>query len=327
MKRTTEFSPPALLRSRHIQSVLADSTLRRSLILRRAKAMLRASSSQVLDCGEGVRLQGYYAPNPAGSGRLCVLIHGWLGSAESTYLLSAASCLWRQGFDLFRLNLRDHGDTHDLNEGLFHSCRIREVVGAVRSIQERFPHERLFLGGFSLGGNFALRVAARAPDAGVRLEHAVGVCPVLYPPSAMTAIDTGLPAYRLFLVAKWQRSLARKQRAFPHLRILESAPRHRSVGEMTDHFVRECTEYPDLMTYLEGYAITGDALSGLTVPSTIIMSLDDPLIPASDLRDLATPTCLRTETTPRGGHCGFVMNRRLESWADRRMAEIFQSAP
>ena len=84
---------------------------------------------------------------------------------------------------------------------------------------------------------------------------------------------------------------------------------------------------PRPATYLEGYTVTGDALSSLAVPSTIIASLDDPLIPASDIRHLASPGCLHVETPRYGGHCGFVMNRRLESRADYWMSEIFQSAP
>jgi uncharacterized protein len=327
MKQTTAFTPPALLKNRHIQSILADSKLRRTWIVHRARNMLKASSPYVLDCGDGIRLQGYHCSSGPGSRDLCILIHGWEGSSESTYLLSAAGHLWNRGYDVFRLNLRDHGNTEALNEGLFHSCRIQEVVGAVRCIQQRFTHKRCFLAGFSLGGNFALRVAVRAPDAGIRLHYVVAVCPVLYPPNAMAALETGPRAYHLHLMRKWQKSLLAKQRAFPHLKALENASKFNRLGKMTSYFVEEFTDFPDLMTYLRGYAITGDALSPLAVPSTIIASLDDPLIPASDLRHLASPGCLCLETSRHGGHCGFVMNRQLESWADYRMEELFQTAP
>ena len=288
--------------------------------------MIRASSPHVLDCGDGVRLQGYHCSNDAGSGDLCILIHGWEGSSGSTYLLSAASHLWDRGYDVFRLNLRDHGGTHALNEGLFHSCRVKEVVGAVKCIQQRFPHQRCFLAGFSLGGNFALRVAVRAPDAGIRLHHVVAVCPVLYPPNTMAALETGPRVYHHHLLRKWHRSIQAKRKAFPHSKALKNAPEFTSLLKMTGYFIDEFTDFPDLMTYLTGYAITGDALSTLEVPSTIIMSQDDPLISASDLRHLASPGCLRVETPRHGGHCGFIMNRQLESWADYRMAEIFQEA-
>ena len=68
-----------------------------------------------------------------------MLLHGWEGSADSTYLLSLAQSLFAAGFEVVRLNLRDHGATHHLNRELFHSCRLPEVVGAVRALARKFP--------------------------------------------------------------------------------------------------------------------------------------------------------------------------------------------
>ena len=100
----------------------------------------------MLDCGEGVRLSALHANQEASNGpaaaRLVVLLHGWEGSANSLYVLSLGQYLFDRGYDVLRLNLRDHGDSHHLNEGIFHSCRIAEVVGAVRCIQDRNPGPR-----------------------------------------------------------------------------------------------------------------------------------------------------------------------------------------
>ena len=60
-----------------------------------------------------------------------MLFHGWEGSVDSTYVLQTGSRLLADGWDVFRLNFRDHGDSHRLNEALFHSCRIDEVVHAL----------------------------------------------------------------------------------------------------------------------------------------------------------------------------------------------------
>ena len=92
---------------------------------------------------------------------LVILLHGWEGSADSMYVLSLGSYLFELGCDVYRLNFRDHGPSHHLNEEIFHSCRLDEVVGAVRAIQRALRSTRRSTG-FSLGGNFALRVAARA---------------------------------------------------------------------------------------------------------------------------------------------------------------------
>ena len=135
----------------------------------RATALLRASREMVLDCGDGVRLQAFHAAAAGGEGRVAVLLHGWEGSADSTYVLALAQQLYDRGFDVVRLNLRDHGATHHLNRELFHSCRLPEVVGAIRRIQLMFPGKPLHLAGFSLGGNFMLRAAAQAEQAGLEL--------------------------------------------------------------------------------------------------------------------------------------------------------------
>ena len=56
--------------------------------------MRAASEELLLDCGDGVTLQAFHS-SPAKRGRepgkrLAVLLHGWEGSADSTYLLSLA---------------------------------------------------------------------------------------------------------------------------------------------------------------------------------------------------------------------------------------------
>ena len=323
------FSPPYLLRNPHTQSILNSIKLRRPIVAHRAREMRAAAESHILECGDGVRLQGYFSghnskPHNPHPNDLCILIHGWEGSSESSYLLSAAGKLWDRGMDVFRLNMRDHGPTHHLNEGLFHSCRIDEVVGAVKYIQEQFPHNRLFLVGFSLGGNFALRVAARARAAGIALDKAVAICPVLYPPHTMHAMETGLKIYHFYFMKKWRNSLRIKRRYFPHLKALERTSGFKTISHMTEYFVENFTDFPDMRTYLKGYAITGKVLQNLDVSSVIIASTDDPIIPAKDLQNLASPNSLKIETTRYGGHCGFLQNFRLTSWMDQKIVNLFQ---
>ena len=100
-------------------------------------------------------------------------------------VVSIGGLLFAAGFSVFRLNFRDHGGTFELNHGLFHSCRIADVVGALTAVTRAHTAPRTFLVGHSLGGNFALRAAARAPRAGLAVDRVVAVCPVLRPASTM----------------------------------------------------------------------------------------------------------------------------------------------
>ncbi|MGH8249629.1 MAG: YheT family hydrolase [Steroidobacteraceae bacterium] len=321
----TEFRPPAWLANRHLQSVLSSLPLRRAAVERRAAAVIAASRELVLDCGDGVRLMGWHAAPAAGStrapARLAVLLHGWEGSSDSLYVLSIAQLLHERGLSVLRLNLRDHGGTHSLNRDLFHSCRLDEVVGAVRRLRALDPGSELALAGFSLGGNFCLRVGARAAEAGIRIARIVAVCPVLEPSTTLAALERGPSIYRQYFMMKWRRSLRAKQQSWPAVYDFGALLAEPSLTAMTGRMVLKYTDFPDLATYLRGYAITGSVLERLEAPTHIVASRDDPMILAHDLERLARSPSLRLTVTARGGHCGFMDAIGGPSWIDRLIVD------
>jgi len=312
------FTPPIGLRGPHVQSIIARVGLRRSRVRSAAQPFLDASEDLVADVGSGVRLLVHHTPPPQPArGRTAILLHGWEGSAMATYILSASMRLGNAGYRIVRSNLRDHGPSHHLNEDLVHSCRLREVSDAVAWVQARYPQEKLVLIGSSLGGNFSLRIAAQAQDANLEIERVVAICPVLDPEETMHALDHGSPIYQRYFMHRWRQSLELKKSAFPKRYDFTRLERFRTLGAMTDHFVRHYTEYSDMPTYLRGYALTGERLSALEVPSIMLLAEDDPVIPVGALDRVARPDALRIDRTTYGGHCGFIEDYRLNSWSDR----------
>jgi uncharacterized protein len=314
----TNFDPPRILRHPHVQSLLGSWPLRDWLARKRAAGLLAASTPEILSCGDA-RLLGHFSRNGGAARGLVVLLHGWEGSAQSQYMLSTGALAHSVGYDVFRLNFRDHGATHRLNEGLFHSCRLDEVARAVAEVAFRHPAPRLVLVGYSLGGNFALRVAAHAPQMGLRVDRVVAVCPVLRPHSTMQALESGLFVYRSYFLRRWRRSLLAKAAAFPKLYDFGKLERFPTLTATTAFFVERYTEFPSLDAYLDGYSLTGNTLAGLTVPSRLILADDDPVIPSADLAHVARSDALEITMVPRGGHCGFVESFLLRSWLDRQL--------
>lgn len=316
------FSPPRLLRSADVQAALANSVFRRRLVLREADSLLAASEQLLIECADGVRLTAHHTAPRVTNGRVAILLHGWEGSSQSLHVLSAADRLWRAGLRVVRINMRDHGGSHHLNRAIFHSCRLAEMVDAVHWVSNRFAGEALCLAGYSLGGNFALRIAA-AEGKSLNLSRVVAICPVLDPEETMLALDSGSLIYRQYFLSKWRRSLEAKARAFPGDYDFGPLSRFRSLRDMTDFFVTRYTEFPDLQTYLRGYALTGDRLAGLTVPSSILLAEDDPVIPAGALARVASPPALEIHRTRWGGHCGYLANYDLRTWTDDYLLAAF----
>jgi predicted alpha/beta-fold hydrolase len=287
--------------------------------------MVNVSKEHVLDCGNGARLLGSYSSRPGNRNGLTILIHGWEGSIDSSYLLSAAGFLFESGFDVFRLNLRDHGKSHHLNKELFNSTRLDEVVNGTREIIRLFPHHKNYLAGFSLGGNFALRIGIQAPENDIPLDKIVAICPLVSPLNTTENMEKNLPVYHRYFVKKWQKSLQKKITLFPDLGFNDTLSKLNSLSSMNDYFVPNHTDYATPETYLNGYALTEERLAGLTIDSHIIASEDDPITCMGDLREaFAIPASLRIEITQYGGHCGFLKDFRLNSWADQRLLSLFK---
>lgn len=314
----TAFEPVWPWGHRHVQSIL-PSIMPRWRLRRRAAKFLEASRELIVDCGDGVRLQAFHARPEHCNGRAAILLHGWEGSADSYYMMSLGSSLFDAGVEVVRLNLRDHGDTHHLNEGIFHSCRLDEVIGAVAELGRQLSFDSPWLIGFSLGGNFMLRVAASGDPRLTKLGGVVAVSPVLHPDSAMRAMERGWQVYQRYFVRKWSRSLRRKRALWAQL-IDEGIFRLRDLRGMTAAMVTRHTTFPGIDAYLDGYAITGNRLTTLTAPAVILASRDDPIIPAEDLSRLASHPLLRVVTTERGGHMGFMISPRAASWVNAFVA-------
>ncbi len=304
--------------------MLASTAARRAPIARRAAPLIAAQREMLLDCGGGVRLQCFHSSPAQSRGAPVVLLHGWEGSAESLYVLSLGQQLFERGFDVLRLNLRDHGDTHHLNRGLFHSCLLPEVVGAMSALQAALGDgQPLRLVGFSLGGNFLLRVGARARASGLRIARIIAVSPVLDPTDTLRALESGFAGYPLYFVRKWWRSLLKKQAAWPAHYDFRELRHLRDLRRLTAELIRRFTDFRSLEEYLDGYSITGQTLAGLESPTTLITSLDDPIIPAGGLERLARSPSLRIVVTRFGGHCGFLDRLTGPTWVERRfLAEL-----
>ncbi len=304
--------------------MLASIKLRAASIKRRARGLVDAEQFALLECGDGVRLTGFYSAHDQPA-PLAILIHGWEGSAQSQYMLSTAAYLYERGYRVFRLQLRDHGASHHLNPELFHSCRLDEAVGAVAEIARRYAHgQPVVLGGYSLGGNFSLRIGARAPAAAIDLAAIAAICPVANPAHTLRAMETATPVYERYFMRKWRRSLRRKQTLFP---ARYDDPKFFTIERMsalTEHLV-ELYGYMEVADYFDGYRITHDRLATLVAPSLVLAAEDDPIIPVRDFDDLAENDALHLVRTRYGGHCGYIEKLTQPTFADRAIHTWFDT--
>jgi uncharacterized protein len=316
------FLPAVWARNPHIQTVFGSLRFRAA----GTNEMVVVAREVITDAGNGNRLLGYHSRQPVQQSRgLIVLIHGWEGSSDSTYVLSTGRYFFRLGYDIFRLNLRDHGRSHHLNRGLFHGALINETVQAIGNIARLLPNLPCYLIGFSLGGNFVIRIALHQSTSPIpNLRRAFSISPALDPYRSTLAIDKNFPLYRFYFLNKWKKSLRKKQSCFPELYRFEEILHKQTCMALTEAIMPWYTEFGSYLEYFSYYTLTGNTLASLAMPVTIITSADDPIVPVEDFHHLPQNRYLDVSIQQYGGHCGFLDFFPTSCWYESQIAKILE---
>jgi hypothetical protein len=314
------FNPSILIRNRHIQSILASSKLR----IPHKNIMLHNSQEIITAAAGGSKLLSFLSRNPAPNG-LIIILHGWEGSSSSAYVLTAGNYFYNLGFSICRLNLRDHGDSHHLNEGLFHGALLEETFDVVNQLAQLEGNIPVYVIGFSLGGNFALRIARKHTHSPIQnLKHVFAISPPLNPYKTTLAIDSGYSFYRRYFLKKWKRSLKKKQNLFPQKYNFNEMIKAKTCMELTEKIMIYFPDFPSYRDYFNLYTLTNDFFQSFQIPVTVIISDDDPVIPLEDYCQIKENEYFRIIRQKFGGHCGFMDLFPFSCWHQEKIADIIK---
>ncbi len=319
MTANSNFRPPLWLRSGMVQTALASNSLRKS-----RKADLDASAIRLdLDAGSGLKTSCYLNEQPDAPGMI-VLFHGWLGTPQSSYVVSAAKSLFDNGFSVARMTLPEHGDAALMNAEVIDLTRHDFLRTAVRQLASRRPDTPLGLMGFSLGGNFALRLARDLKAHPIpQLRHVLAISPVIEPSDTCDMIDAaGL--FRRYFLKKFFRLSREKLATFPQIEGIEEVLTHQSIRALTEFSVQQWTDYPSIDAYFAAYRIGPDDFADCPVPITLLTAMDDPIVRWNYAHALPQTAALEPIFTRFGGHNGFFARFPTQAFSDEVAVQRFR---
>lgn len=308
------FAPHPLLNNQHSQTIAA--------MYLPATVPHFTSSHHVIDTLDGDRLALHEDEPVAGAlrQRAVLLIHGLGGSHMSPYVHRIAYKLTRCGIRSFRMDMRGWGKGFRLSREWSHAGRSDDILASLQWIRDRYPDCELRACGFSLGANMLLKLLTEhsaKPPAG--LQAAMAVAPPIHLATCVRRLNRGiLRIYDRFFARKlWQAYLGRSQ--FPHVvqRPLENRPK--SLLEFDTLLTAPLGNFSSVEEYYKQCS-SEQNLCKISVPTWIVTSKDDPLIPVELFSRAKLSDNTRLDIIQAGGHLGFVArSKESTAWCTRHV--------
>jgi predicted alpha/beta-fold hydrolase len=202
-----------------------------------------------------------------------VVVHGLGGSFARHYCNKAAHAAQRAGISCLRFGLRgaDRG-----GQDFYHAGLVADLAAVVAS-EALASYERIYVLGYSLGGHVTLRYALQPSDSRVRAVAAV-CAPLDLDLSALHIDSPGCYLYRRHVLSGLNEIYAEVAARHAVPTPLARVEQARGIREWDELTVVPRFGFGTVDNYYATMSV-GPRLSELTVPSLLLQSDVDPMVP------------------------------------------------
>ncbi len=259
---------------------------------------------------------------------LVVILHGLGGSARVPYVHTLLKKIQTVGWQAVAINARGSTEPNRLAE-TNHGGQTKDLDWTIRKIIERKKTDKIYLVGFSIGGNQALKWLGEQGEH-APVEKAVAVSVPYKLATSVQNLDKGFnrKVYTSRMLKSLKTHALEKERRFPgsldRKKVAESSTFQvydREATARLNGFKNE-TEYWS-QSSSENYLLK------IRRPTLLIHAADDPFLPERDLpleKIKRNASYLELLLTPAGGHLGFVSSKcpfRLDDWLEQTILDFF----
>ncbi len=257
------------------------------------------------------------------SDKVVIISHGLEGNSERPYIKGMAKALHDQGFDVVAWNFR--GCSNEMNRQLrfYHSGATDDLETVIQHITRHKNYKKIFLVGFSLGGNLTLKYLGERPVGALIKKAVVFSVPMDLKSSCEKISTPGNRIYSSRFLKSLKKKVIQKSKIHKALDVSKLAS-IKSLIEFDDHYTAPLHGFKDALDYYTQCSSI-HFVGHIKTPTLIINTQNDPFLspecfPVAALQNHAF---VRLEILPRGGHVGFTQfNKNGLYWSEQRALEF-----
>jgi predicted alpha/beta-fold hydrolase len=261
------------------------------------------------------------------SDTVVILTHGLEGDSSRQYILGMVKQLNLEGFDCLAWNFRSCGGEMNKAVRFYHSGATDDLDFVVQYALQR-GYKKVFLTGFSLGGNLTLKYLGEAPGSlDKRIEKAL-----------VFSVPMDLKACSLEIIKRENRVYMHRFLNTLNPKVLAKAALFPDSISLSDQeLVKTLYDFDHIYTApLHGFKGADDYydqcssmhfVQDIRVPTMIINAKNDPIVPFASLPldELTKHNYVTLLAPSQGGHCGFRQAKLVDEfyWSEKRAAAFF----
>lgn len=311
----SNYKPPFPFRNGHFSTIYSGAFRKiRGVIQNRERIDLPDGDFLDLDWSESIQ------PTK----KVVILLHGLEGDAQRHYISGSAKRLTQNGFDTCALNFRGcSGEPNRLYRS-YHSGATEDLIAVINHILETKTYDKIYLMGFSLGGNLTLKYLGEGNIIPEQVKAAVGVS---VPCSLKSACDELLNSKNVLYSARFKKhllaKLRQKQQFFSDKISTSEIASISTLKDFDDIYTSRAHGFKDALDYYEKCS-SNQFLPNIKIPSLVLNAKNDTFLGKAcyPFEEAKTNENLYLEVPDFGGHVGF-WGKRNTSYSEQRALEFF----
>jgi len=311
--KTSTYKAPFWLFNEHVETIV-PGIFRNPKSLNYQRHRLTTKDADFLDLDY---LQNSY-------NRLVILSHGLEGHSDKYYMRAMAQAFKNLDWDVLSWNCRSCSDEINLTAKLYHHGATEDLEEVVVDAISK-EYKKIVLIGFSLGGSMVMKYLG---ENGQRVPSEILGGVAFSTPCQLASCSKKMSApgnefYLNRFLNKLKAKIKLKAAQFPEIFNLSGIDEIDNFYDFDQKYTAPLYGFSNLEEFYK-YASSGNYIDGIKVPTLLVNSLNDPMLPEDcyPFDEARNHEYFFLETPEYGGHMGYWWPGVKESWAEKRACEF-----
>lgn len=311
----SEYNPPLLFKNGHFSTMYSG-------LVRKVDGVVQERERINLPDGDFLDLDWSFSQMP--TKKVLILLHGLEGNAQRPYITGSAKQANLNGMDVCAVNFRTcSGELNKLYRS-YHSGASEDLHAVVLHLLDLNKYSHIYIKGFSLGGNMALKYLGEQNEHPNEIKGAIAVS---VPCSLHSSLVQLLKPKNFLYAQRFKDHLKAKMRAkqklFPSKISDADIANVKTLKDFDDIYTSRAHGFKDAMDYYEQCSSL-QFLPNIKIPALIINAQNDSFLGEAcyPFKEARTNNTLYLEVPKSGGHVGFHGKQNI-TYTEKRVIKFF----